>query len=102
MDSGALCREGLFVWACSSEAEKPTGQRRDEEGLLQRVRNPHTPAHEIWRAVALLFQEGVHRGRLGMYTSAISALGRVHACEDAVAHLEMLADCKCCNLLIRL
>ena len=73
-----------------SEAEKTTGQRRDEEGLLQRVRNPHTPAHEVRRAVALLFPKGVYRGRLSMYTSAISALGRVHACEEAVALLETM------------
>ena len=74
-----------------SEAEKTTGQRRDEEGLLQRLRNPHTPAHEVRRAVALLFLKGgVHRGRLSMYTSAISALGRVRACEEAVALLETM------------
>ena len=78
----------MCAGAAHSEAEKTTGQRRDEEGLLQRVRNPHTPAHEVRRAVALLFPKGVHhRGRLSMYTSAISALGRVHACEEAVALL---------------
>ena len=73
-----------------AEAEKITWQRRDEEGLLQRVQNPNTPAHEVRRAVALLFPKGVHRGRLSMYTSAISALGRVHACEEAVALLETM------------
>ena len=80
----------MCAGSAHSEAEKSTGQRRDEEGLLQRVRDPHTPAHEVRRAVALLFPKGVHRGRLSMYTSAISALGRAHACEEAVALLETM------------
>ena len=80
------------MWAGSahSEAENTTGHRRGEEGLLQRLRDPHTPAHEVRRAVALLFSKGVHRGHFSMYTSAISALGRVHACEEAVALLETM------------
>ena len=75
-----------------SKAEKTTEQRREEEGLLQRLRDPNTPAHEVRRAVALLLHKGLHRGRLTMhmYTSAISALGRVHACEEAVALLETM------------
>ena len=80
----------MCAGAAHSEAEKTTGQRRDEEGLLQRVRNPHTPAHEVRRAVALLFPKGVYRGCLSMCTSAISALGRVHACEEALALLETM------------
>ena len=85
----------MCAGSAHSEAGTTTGQRRDEEGLLQRVRDPLTPAHEVRRAVALLttcdsLSRGVHRGRLGMYTSTINALGRVHACEKAVALLETM------------
>ena len=80
----------MCTGAVHSEAEDTTRQRRDEEGLFQRVRNPHTPAQEVWRAVALLFVKGEHRGRISTYTSAISALGRLNACEEAVALLETM------------
>ena len=73
-----------------SEAEKTTGQRRDEEGLLQRLRDPHAPAHEVRRLVALLSPKGVDWGRFSMSTSAITALGRVHACEEALVVLEIM------------
>ena len=78
----------MYAGTVHSVAEKTAGQRRDEKGLVQRIRNPHTPAHEVRRAVALLLPKGVHGGRLCMYTSAISALGRVRASEEALALLE--------------
>ena len=61
-----------------SEAEKTTGQRRDEEGLLQRVRNPHTPAHEVRRFGGLSLSCSRRA-----YTEATSACTRLRSARSA-------------------